>query len=389
MTTHSTRPLYISGTALIHRVEGVGVYTRRLLAGLTRHAPELAWKLIVPEDLAEAGNEAAPGKTVVAPVFPRFRRSLLREIGGARAVSAHLQRIAPDALLLCTYDFHSFSPPGRVCQVIHDCLPERFPQDNGGGLLRRWYRQRCLAWARGADRVLTGSQWSARDLETIGRIAPERIAVVPAWLDTPFAQRPNDAQIASVRERLGLPASYLLYVGGFRRYKAVDRLLQAYALARRSASLPPLVLAGRIPAAPARTRSTDINACLASLGLDRSAVLCPGFIPDADLPAVYAGAKLFVYPSLHEGFGYSPAEAIAMGTPVLVSNRASLPEVAPARNCQFDPDNTDELAAKIQEAVAAPAQFLQASSLTFQEPAGISRFVAALAPLLSTKSLSR
>ena len=237
--------------------------------------------------------------------------------------------------------------------------------------------------------MLTGSQWSARDLETIGRIAPERIAVVPAWLDTPFAQRPNDAQIASVRERLGLPASYLLYVGGFRRYKAVDRLLQAYALARRSASLPPLVLAGRIPAAPARTRSTDINACLASLGLDRSAVLCPGFIPDADLPAVYAGAKLFVYPSLHEGFGYSPAEAIAMGTPVLVSNRASLPEVAPARNCQFDPDNTDELAAKIQEAVAAPAQFLQASSLTFQEPAGISRFVAALAPLLSTKSLSR
>lgn len=389
MTTPPTRPLYISGTALIHRTEGVGVYTRRLLDGLTRQAPELPWKLIVPEDLAEVGRAAAPGRTEIAPVFPRLRRSLLREIGGARAVSKHLRRIAPDALLLCTYDFHSFSRPGHVCQVVHDCLPERFPQDNGGGLLRRWYRRRCLAWARAADRVLTVSRWSARDLEKIGRITPERITVVPGWLDTPFARRPDDAQIAAVRERLGLPARYLLYVGGFRRYKAVDRLIHAYALARQRTNLPPLVLAGRIPAAPARTRSTDINACLAAHGLDCTAVLCPGFISDADLPAVYAGATLFVYPSLHEGFGYSPAEALAMGAPVLVSNRASLPEVAPAPQCQFDPDAIDELAAKIQEAVTAPDRFRQAPSAAFQEPAGIARFLAALAPLLHAQPASR
>lgn len=273
--------------------------------------------------------------------------------------------------------------------MIHDCLPERYPQENGGGLLRRWHRRRCLKWARTADRVFTVSQWSARDLNAIGRIAPERINVVPCWLDNSFAQRPDDAQIARVRERLGLPARYLLYVGGFRLYKAVDRLIEAYALARRSADLPPLVLAGRIPAAPARTRSTDVHARLAAAGLDGTTVRCLGFISDADLPAVYAGATLFIYPSLHEGFGYAPVEAISMDTPVLVSNRASLPEVAPSPQCHFDPEAIDEFAAKIQQAVAAPALFRQPPSGTFQEPAGIARFLAALDPLLRNQPALR
>ena len=383
MNPPATRALYISGTALIHRSEGVGVYTRRLLEGLFRYAPELPWKLVVPEDLQEAARSIAPDRIEVAPVWPRFRRSLLREIAGARAVAAHVRRIAPEALLLCTYDFHSHARPRCVLQVLHDCLPERFPQDNGGGLLRRWHRRRCLAWARRADRVVTVSRWSARDLTQIGRIAPERIAVVPAWLDRRFEQRPDDAAIAAMRARLGLPARYLLYVGGFRRYKAVDRLLRAYALARTRGDLPPLVLAGRIPGAPKLTRSLDVPATLSTLSLDRDAVLCPGFIPDDDLPALYAGAALFVFPSLHEGFGYAPAEAIAMGAPVLVSNRASLPEVAPAAHCQFDPENTEALAEMIRAAVAAPERFRQPANPDFAGAAGIARFLATLSPLLA------
>ncbi len=384
MISPPTRPLYISGTALIHRSEGVGVYTRRLLEGLSRYAPELPWKLVVPEDLQEAAQAIAPGRIEVAPVWPRFRRSLLREIAGSRAVAAHVHKIAPEALLLCTYDFHSHARPRRVLQVSHDCLPERFPQDNGGGLLRRWHRRRCLAWARRADRVVTVSRWSARDLTEIGKIAPERIAVVPAWLDRRFEQCPEDNMVAAVRERLGLPARYLLYVGGFRRYKAVDRLLHAYALARTSGDLPPLVLAGRIPRAPKLTRSLDVPATLAALGLGHDTVLCPGFIPDDDLPALYAGAALFVFPSLHEGFGYAPAEAIAMGAPVLISNRASLPEVAPAPHCQFDPEDTEALAEIIRAAVAAPERFRQPASPDFAGNAGIARFLATLSPLLAT-----
>lgn len=385
----STRPLYISGTALIHRKDGVGVYTRRLLGGLSRHAPELPWRLVVPEDLHAVAQTVAPGRIEVAPVWPRFGRSLLREIVACRAVAAHVRHIAPEALLLGTYDFHAPTRPERVLQVVHDCLPERFPRDNGGGLLRRWHRRRCLAWARRADRVVTISRWSAHDLTTIGRVAPVKIAIVPPWLDQCYARRPETAAIEAVRERLGLPARYLLYVGGFRRYKAVDRLLQAYALARTRSALPPLVLAGKIPETPQRTHSLDIPACLAALGLGRDAVLCPGFVHDDDLPAVYAGATLFVFPSLHEGFGYAPAEAAAMGTPVLISNRAALPEVAPAPQCQFDPDDTEALATLIGAAVAAPERFRQAPSSDFGEAAGIARFLASLYPLLSYEAASR
>jgi len=152
------------------------------------------------------------------------------------------------------------------------------------------------------------------DLKAIGHITPERITLVPGWLDNSFAQRLGDAQVARVHERLGLPARYLLYVGGFRLYKAVDQLIEACTLARQT---------------------------------------------------------------------------ISMDTPVLVSNRASLPEVAPSPQCHFDPEAINEFAAKIQQAVAAPALFRQPPSGTFQEPAGIARFLAALDPLLRNQPALR
>jgi glycosyltransferase involved in cell wall biosynthesis len=96
------------------------------------------------------------------------------------------------------------------------------------------------------------------------------------------------------------------------------------------------------------------------------------------MPALYAAATLFVSPSLHEGFGYPPVEAMAVGCPVLVSDRSSYREIVPQAHCRFDPDDLETFSTRLLEAVAQPARFLYPFSPHYDEPAGIARYLAAI-----------
>jgi glycosyltransferase involved in cell wall biosynthesis len=176
---------------------------------------------------------------------------------------------------------------------------------------------------------------------------PARLHVVHLGVDERFRPQ-DDAEIARVRRRHGIEGPYLLFVGATAN-KNLARLLEAYAAcdAHREHRL---VVVGKLPQAALAA----IQARLAVLGL-ASRVDLLGYVADAELPALYAGAAAFLFPSLYEGYGLPILEAMASGTAVLVSDRASCTEVAAGHAVVVDPQDTEALASGIGAALSMSA----------------------------------
>ncbi|HUV89366.1 MAG TPA: glycosyltransferase family 1 protein, partial [Anaerolineae bacterium] len=147
----------------------------------------------------------------------------------------------------------------------------------------------------------------------------------------------SDPQIAQVRRSYGLPQSYFLFVGSVEKRKNLQRILRAGSHLWQSGERRPLVVVGA-----RRWKYTQIMNTVQELNLERH-VIFTGHVPDADLPALYSGADLFVFPSLYEGFGLPPLEAMACGTPVVTSNTSSLPEVVGDAAITVDPYDVEAL----------------------------------------------
>jgi glycosyltransferase involved in cell wall biosynthesis len=195
--------------------------------------------------------------------------------------------------------------------TVHDFSQLHVPQKYDA--LRMAYIMRVLpAMMRRLDRVIAVSESTRRDLESFARVPPERIAVIHNGADlTRFMPAQPEEAVADMRARLGIDGPYLLYTARLEHPgKNHVRLLEAFAELRRRRGLPHrLVLAGgRWSGAEA------IDARVAELGL-ADAVSLPGFVPNELLPALYAGAEVFVFPSLFEGFGIPVLEALARAGP--------------------------------------------------------------------------
>lgn len=203
---------------------------------------------------------------------------------------------------------------------VADLIPERVPQASSWRA-RLLFRLIVRLSLHGARQVISGSQAAARDLEVLHRVPPNRLHVIPLAADQRFVPQ-SAASIADVRARYGLPQRYLLYLGSNKPHKQPEVAVEAFIQAvRRGPALADvhLVVAGRLdPRLLAAQR--------AAAALPNRILFRPN-VADADLPALLAGAAAFVFPSLYEGFGLPPLEAMACGTPVIVSNRTSLPEV--------------------------------------------------------------
>jgi glycosyltransferase involved in cell wall biosynthesis len=241
-------------------------------------------------------------------------------------------------VFLSPYYKRPLAAPCPVVVTIHDLFFIGYPGR------RRPVRDAALTrlarlYARGAGAVVADSEHSRRAIVARLGIAAERIAVVPVGLGPEFRPaRPTAGQ----RERYGLGASYVLYVGNFLPHKNLPRLLRAWAaLAAPLRSAHRLVLAGGD-----RAGAAALGALARSLGLGDGVAL-PGVIEDADLPALYGGAALVVQPSLEEGFGLPALEAMACGAPVIASRRGALPEVVGDAGRLVDPDDEPALAAAL------------------------------------------
>jgi len=227
-----------------------------------------------------------------------------------------------------------FSPCPTVL-TRHDEIGRLFPPDFPGtvhGRLRMLYAEQISI--RKASHVVTVSERSRRDIEQVWKLDPRKIVVCGEGIDSAFFGEVPSTEVMRVRGQLGLRDPYVLYVGGFDRRKDVLTLLNAFVSLRQSGVM--LALCG-----PLRGEGEAIRNRVQANQLAQQ-VRITGRVPNNDLPALYAGCEVFVYPSRYEGFGLQAVEAMACGAPVLSSDGGSLPEIVgeaarifPAGNAQL------------------------------------------------------
>lgn len=363
--------LYIDATPLLVPDVGVGVYTLRLIRALAASSLSTRVTVLLPEEASADLPETVRVRPVVLPKIPI---PLLAHFVWATRMAAVARRENPAALFHSPGPWVGWGHPRRFVVTLHDCIARRFPRYQGKWLFRRLFQKAAERMAAGAERVLTDSLCSQRDLVSLAGISEEKIRIVYPWVDSHYRK---NLQPDAWLKKVGLPRGYWLYVGGYDYRKNVEFLLAAYAQLRRQTDGPPLVLAGRIPR-DLRKPVCDVHGAIRALGLTSREVLFPGFISDADLPFLYAGASLMIYPSLYEGFGLPPAEAMAVGTPVLVSDSSSLPEVVRKEECRFRPDDLPQLLKKLGQALRAPESFRCELPPEFTEPMAVQTYLRAV-----------
>jgi glycosyltransferase involved in cell wall biosynthesis len=224
-----------------------------------------------------------------------------------------------------THFFNYIVPPfvhGKTVVTVHDMVYRAYPE-TVRGRTRHMLDLGLVSSMRRADCIVTDSEFSKTEIIKYYPEFSGKIRVVPCGVDMQkFHPEQDAAKIAAMREAYGIPEEYFLYLGTLEPRKNLERLIDAYAAFAKNHENPPaLVLAGG-----KGWLYDGIFARVQELGLEQN-VLFTQYIDAHDLCALLSGALAFTFPSLYEGFGMPPLEAMACGTPVLVSDAASLPEV--------------------------------------------------------------
>jgi glycosyltransferase involved in cell wall biosynthesis len=233
--------------------------------------------------------------------------------------------------------------------TVHDLGFRQLPWAHAP--LARWYLDLSTQWAASrATRLIAVSEATALDLQRLYGVAPDRISVVHEGVGREFRPAIDQAALAAWRQSRGLGRRpYLLAVGTVQPRKNLRALLQAYRiLLDADDHLAPLVVAGRAGRGEAALQSG-----IRQLGLS-GRVHRLGFLPEAELPSLFAAALAYVQPSLYEGFGLTVPEALACGVPTIAANRSSLPELVGGAGLLVDPTRPAELAAAIRRLLDHP-----------------------------------
>ena len=237
---------------------------------------------------------------------------------------------------------HYVLPPlrSRAVVTIHDIIHLLYPQFLPNRAALVYARVMIRRALRRADRIITVSYNSKRDLVDYFGIVPSQVDVIYNGVSPEFRPDVPEAERERVARTYGLRRPYLLFLGGEKPHKNVQNVVRAFGEARRMRPDLPhvLVLAGPMPKNPAR-----IDALISALDLS-GAIARPGRIEDDDLPGLFAGADALLYPTLYEGFGLPVVEAMACGTPVLTSSTSALQEIAGGYAYLVDPLDVDAIA---------------------------------------------
>jgi glycosyltransferase involved in cell wall biosynthesis len=353
---------------------GSGQMVRYLVPALVAQDPALEISLVVPDWVASGqATIEMPERVTLAPV-PCQPGNLGKLWFEQRIFPRTCRQLGAD-LAHVPYFASSLSPSLPTVVTIHDLIPMILPEYRGSVFVRLYTSLVASAAAR-AGLILTDSEASKRDILSHLKLADSRVRVV--YLAPGPHYRPVDDpdRLEAVRRKHDLPEDFVLWLSGFDVRKNARALLHAYTWVYEAlGDYYPLVMAGVIPEEDTRF-FPDPRRMAAELGVSE-VVRFPGWVDEADKPALYSAATLFVYPSRYEGFGLPILEAMACGTPVVTSNAASLPELAGAAAFQVDPDDPRRLGAAIialcvQEDLHAEMRekgLAQAAQFTWQKTA--------------------
>ena len=314
-------------------------------SALTEHLPAIDQRhdyvIYYPNEAARqrAGHLPAQFRTRVLRPSSRWVSlpfSLPLELIRRPVTLLHVQSLAPP---VCPTPFVQTIPD--LAWILN---PEVFPP-----LLRLRMESMCRWSSRQALKVITISEFSKKQLIDHYHLPPEKIAVTPLGVSDVYRVVGDQTALSEVRKRYDIEGPFIMYVGKLQARKNLTRLVNAYAIARRDFGLPhKLVLIGH------RTYlSDDIFAAIKESGFERE-IRVLGEVPLADLPALHSASDLFVFPSLSEGFGLPPLEAMACGSPVLTSNSTSLPEVVGDAGIMVDPYDVAGMARAMRDILTNP-----------------------------------
>jgi glycosyltransferase involved in cell wall biosynthesis len=303
------------------RVRGIGRYSRNLLAAFARLAPDdIEWTLLRLRNFPAADGMPLPKHRDLRTLrLPRPELSML--MLDPLLLSLELPLARPNVYHSVQLGLPAFRRT-RAIVTIHDLAPLHWPEH----YLRLPHARIGHAWqyrlAQHADQVIAVSQATGRDVIDLLRIPSERVTVIPEAVDASFAPPPRAAALEQVRARFNVAAPYVLYVGQFDPRKNMDGLVSAFArAAERDADLR-LVIAGELG-----KLARFLFEALDRGRAPRDRVVLAGQVTDAELAALYAGAECLLHAALLEGFGLTPLESLAAGTPVVGYRAGAVEEV--------------------------------------------------------------
>ena len=248
---------------------------------------------------------------------------------------------------------HYALPPLTPCKsvvTIHDCIHLRFPQYLPNRVAYAYARTSLWFATHRSNRVLTVSEASKRDILRYFRVPQEKIDVIYNAIDERFGTPPAEDEVDRVRERYQLDGPFVLYAGNIKPHKNLERLIEAFHLFRRGPfeHVKMLIIGDEISKYATLRRAVHRHKL-------HKHVRFFGFVPDKTLAILYRLAGVFVFPSLYEGFGLPPLEAMASGTPVVTSNVSSLPEVVGDAALLIDPYQPEAIADAIERVLTNAA----------------------------------
>lgn len=320
---------------------GIGTYIRNLVRALAAVDQTNHYTLITqPQDSVSLGP--FPPNFQTAP-YARKDTEVLHNV----TFPHFLRRFHAD-LYHIPLNSVAYWMPRPYILTIHDMSSVLFR--SGGGVRSALHEERYRRGAQRAARVITVSNSTRRDLEGVLRISPNRLRTIYSAPDPAFTQNhPAPEHEAQVLERYSIRAPFILYAGNIRPQKNVPRLVEAFAVLRHEFENHPeyqdlkLVIIGdelsRYPAVRRVVSATRVEPYVRFLG----------FVPIETLKVFYRAATVFAFPSLYEGFGLAPLEAMACGTPVLASNLPSLIEAVGEAAELVTPDNVFEIKRGLRE----------------------------------------
>jgi len=322
---------------------GIGTYIRNLLRQLARLDRDTEFVVLCRPD--DRGAVAVLGQNLRA----------VSESAGNYSV-AEQWRI-PLALrrerVTLFHAPHYVLPPLVGCRsvvTIHDCIHLMFPQYLPNRFALAYARTSIALAARRATRIMTVSESSKRDILRMVDAPADKIDVIYNAYDERFGVEPREEDVLRVRERYQLQDPFILYAGNVKPHKNLERLIEAFHLVRaRGLDQVKLVLIGDDISKYAALRRAVHQHQL------HKYVRFLGYLPEDTLAALYRLAGVFVFPSLYEGFGLPPLEAMASGTPVVTSNVSSLPEVAGDAAVLVDPYDPGAIADGIERVLTDQA----------------------------------
>jgi len=318
-------------TSLADNFSGIERYAACISEELIRNHMEDEFVLIFKNEIHDIFKKYTERTNIDYVVVPGENKLLFNQIKLPRV----LHTIKADWFLFLAFPIPILSFKNNMVSTIHDICCWDCPETMNG--MSKWYfRISHKVAIKKCKAIITISEFSKKRIHEKLNYPNDKIWLIYCGINhEDFTVK--ESRNEGVRNKYNLPGEYILSLSTLEPRKNIQLLIRAYEkLLQNNVKTPKLVLAGR--------KGWKMDEFLATLSQTlRNNLVFTGFIDDEDLPNVYSMAKFFVFPSLYEGFGMPPLEAMACGTRVLSSNASSLPEVLGSVACYFDSENEQSI----------------------------------------------